>query len=122
MSKRNLIKDLELGEISAVDRPAQEGALAVLEKGDTGVDGIVAALVKALAPDPNDTLKVADTKKLLTAQLEAGTVTPSAVAAMMVLEARGAALQKQDPTLSAERAFVKAMDADPELAGIAGGY
>lgn len=70
---------------------------------------------KALVADPTDTPKEAERKALMKRQLDAGTVSAAQIGAELALESLAKSLREKDPTLSAEQAYVKAMDLNPDL-------
>lgn len=116
---RHVVKELVLDEISAVTRPAQAGAVALLEK---GASSLAAALLKALDnPPDNEAPHERRRREVVKAQVQLGALNVERLAAEMALDAYANEVKRARPELSHERAYVAAMDQHPELAGIAAG-
>jgi hypothetical protein len=104
------LKDLEISEISIVDRPANKGAVIMLRKnlsGDasTSQEGEMAskemeAIVKALTGDP-------DRMAVVRKGLRSGAITIEKIAAELQLEAIAVELRKREPSLTPEQAYVR---------------
>lgn len=116
-----------IDEVSVVDKGASPGAEVLItkragsapEEKEVEVTSISEAITKALVPDASDTDREATDKALVRKQLETGALKADQFGAELALESHAATLRKSNPDLSAEQAFVKAMDQHPDLARLA---
>ena len=82
------------------------------------IDSIIA---KAMAPSDTDTPKEAERKRVIKAALDRGVVSAEQIGAELALESIAKNLRDKHTDMSAEQAFVKAMDLHPDLGNIAVG-
>lgn len=125
------VENLSVEEISLVDEPANKGARVVLLKRDarTNHHEEIERMSEAIEKCVRDSLRITGEesdrelarKRVIKRALDEGLTTITRIAAEQSLEQLAKALRAADPALSPERAFVRAMETEPELAAAAMG-